>query len=532
MDKMKNVVKDIKSGWEKIDKQKRIRLVVLVVLITIILFLVLFFTQRTEYKVLFSELEDADAGAIVEDLEAQNMEYQLEDGGSTILVDENEVDNYRIELAVNGLMPSTSTGFEIFDSGSMMATDEDRAIMYQRAVSGELERAITSIDNVEAGKVLLNIPESSVFQNPEYQKEATASVVLEMNNNQTPDPATTQGIAALVSGAVENLPEKNVEILDTNGRLLSSNAGQGSNLSSDVVSEHQRIKNSVEADLEEQVLTLLSPLYGVENVQISVNTDLNFDAIEREEVIYGDESVRSQTESVTGSEALADQVQGSLLEEDVVNEFEQGEGDENSTYDHSTNYELDTTTSHIVEAPGAIERMTASVIIMNHPTATNDEDALYALVENALGIDYERGTEDEPVSSDTVQIEFFGTGDEGDEPSVIGDPAFVEALMNWLRDNWWVLAAGFVLLLLIIMLLRTLKRRSEEEFEDEMELEFSDINEPEVELESEEVFDAKTEEKMHENQIANEKEDLIREQTKENPELAAELIKIWLKESE
>src|SRR5699024_10265938 len=140
--------------------------------ISLVLFLLVFITQRTEYKVLFSELEEADSGAIVEDLESKGMSYKLEDNGTTILIDKRMVDNYRIELAVNGPMPSTSTGFEIFDSSSMMATDEDRAIMYQRAISGELERSISSLDSVESGKVLLNIPESSVFQNPDYQKEA------------------------------------------------------------------------------------------------------------------------------------------------------------------------------------------------------------------------------------------------------------------------------------------------------------------------------------------------------------------------
>lgn len=531
MDRFKQIVNDIKSGWENIDKQKRVRLIVLVSMIAIILFLVVFFTQRTEYKVLFSELEESDAGAIVEDLESQNMEYKLEDNGTTILIDEKEVDNYRIELAVNGPMPSTSTGFEIFDTGSMMATDEDRSIMYQRAITGELERAIASIENVEAGKVLLNIPENSVFQNPDYQKEATASVVLEMTNGQMPSAATTQGIAGLIAGAVENLPQENVEILDTSGRLLSSSFGEGNHLSGDVVSEHQRIKQSIETDLEQQVLTLLSPIYGLENVQISVNTDLNFDAIEREEITYGEESVRSQTESVTGSEALANQVQGSLLEEDFVTEFEEGEGNENSTYDHSTNYELDTTTSRIIEAPGAIERMTASIIILNHPTAANDEDELTLLVENALGINYERETEENPMSADAVQLEFFSTTDE-DEPVAIGDAVFFQDFINWLSDNWWLLVAGIGLLILIALLIRVLKRRAEVEAYEDMEMEFSEIDEPEVQIEPEEIFDEETEAKMRKNQIANEKEDLIREETKENPELAAELIKIWLKEDE
>ena len=65
--------------------------------------------------------------------------------------------------------------------------------------------------------------------------------------------------------------------------------------------------------------------------------------------------------------------------------------------------------------------------------------------------------------------------------------------------------------------------------EDELETEFPEIVVPEVKRE-ELIIDKQIEEKMRKNQIANEKEDMIREQTKGNPELAAELIKIWLKE--
>lgn len=525
MDKLKSIASDIKAGWENMDKKKRVRLVSIVVTISVVLFLLVYATQRTEYKVLFSELEEADSGAIVEDLESKGMDYKLEDNGTTILIDKDLVDNYRIELAVNGPMPSTSTGFEIFDSSSMMATDEDRAIMYQRAISGELERAISSLANVESGKVLLNIPESSVFQNPDYQKEATASVVLQMNNNQMPDQATVQGIAALVSGAVENLPQANVEILDTSGRLLSASISDGYNLSSDVVTEHQRIKNMVENDLEQNVRTLLSPVYGLENVQISVNTDLNFDAIEREQVEYGEQSIRSQTESVTGNAALAQEVQSGNLEDGTVNVIDENADEDNSSYEHATNFELDTTTSRIVEAPGAIERITASVIILDNPT---DRAAIQGLVENALGINNFK-PEGEPI--DSVQIEYVTPPTEDEAPTLIGNPEFFETIITWITENWLLLVISIVVLTVILILFRVLRNRFADDEEDELEMEFSEILPPAPEPE-ETLFDKETEEKMRRNQVANEKEDMIREQTKENPELAAELIKIWLKEED
>ena len=45
-----------------------------------------------------------------------------------------------------------------------MTTDEDRKIMYQRAVTGELQRAIETLDSVKTAKVLLVMPEDSVFR--------------------------------------------------------------------------------------------------------------------------------------------------------------------------------------------------------------------------------------------------------------------------------------------------------------------------------------------------------------------------------
>lgn len=48
----------------------------------------------------------------------------------------------------------------------MMTTDEDRKIMYQRALTGELENSIAALDDVDKAKVNLTIPKSdNVFDN-------------------------------------------------------------------------------------------------------------------------------------------------------------------------------------------------------------------------------------------------------------------------------------------------------------------------------------------------------------------------------
>lgn len=534
MDKVKNVIKDIKAGWEKMDQSKRVRLVSIVSAIFVLILTLAYFTQRTDYQVLFNDLDDADAGAIVEDIEAKGMKYKLDKNGTTILIPKEEVDNYRIELAVDGLLPSGSTGFEIFDGANMMATDEDRSIMYQRAISGELERAVSSLESIQSAKILLNIPEDSVFQNPEYTKDASASVVLEMRGSGSPDSQTIQGIASLVSGAVDNLPQENVKIVDTKGNLLSAGLGGGAGDAS-IVTEHQRIKKSIETDLENKVINLLGPIYGYEKIHVSINTDLNFDAIEQEDISYRipEDSetdkglIRSQTEQVSGSKGLSTIVQGSVLDENNVTEFLE-DGDEedgdNSSYDHTTNYELDSSTAHIIKAPGSIEGISASVVINAPQGGVNPT----LLVRNALGIDADLGNEN-------IEIEYVDSITEED-PELLPEFGLAGGLLAWAGTNWWILLIGFILLVLFIVTIRIiLGRRREVSVEEPIEYEplVPERVEEETKEQKEEIsLSEEMQAKVKERELSNEKEDQVRNHAKENPELVAELIKIWLNEEE
>lgn len=132
MERFAAVLDGAKSGWNKIDKKKKVLMITFLVGILAFVSIYTYFTQRTEYVTLFNDLELSDAGNITSDLETKKMKYKLENGGSDILIDKKQVDEYRLELAMNGMMPEKSTGFEIFDDTGLMATEEDREIMYQK----------------------------------------------------------------------------------------------------------------------------------------------------------------------------------------------------------------------------------------------------------------------------------------------------------------------------------------------------------------------------------------------------------------
>src|SRR3954451_11016076 len=56
-------------------------------------------SQKTEYKVLFSNFTDKDGGAIVASLQQLNVPYKYADGGVAILVPAEQVHDVRLKLA-------------------------------------------------------------------------------------------------------------------------------------------------------------------------------------------------------------------------------------------------------------------------------------------------------------------------------------------------------------------------------------------------------------------------------------------------
>ncbi|WP_423189141.1 flagellar basal-body MS-ring/collar protein FliF [Alkalibacterium sp. f15] len=532
MNKVKEVGLSMQNGWLQLDKTKRKQLVIFVSIALISTLIIGFFMQRTTYTVLFSNLAEADAGAIVEDMEAQSLDYRLEDNGTTILIDEQEVDNYRIDLAVNGLMPEKSTGFEIFDETSMMTTDEDRQIMYQRALSGELERSISSLQQVEAAKVMLSLPEDSIFQNPEYRTEASASIVIETRGALSQQ--NIQGIASLVTGAVERLPIGNVQIVDTGGNLLSGflQSGGDSLSAADFSSNHQSMKQAYEKDLEQRILSLLSPVYGYNNLRVVINAAMNFDVIEGETIEYtapmtevGDDNrkglIRSQTESFDGARAM---VQG-LIEEGAMPVAEDDEQENNASLDRTINYELNQETKRYVQAPGVVEGINASVVVNSKAGVVPAEADISEIVSRALGLDNDAEV---PLAGDvTVGILPFDDGEE----LIIGDgEGILASIIQFLKASWIYMSLGLLLLVVSIFVLSLVNRGKSEDDYFEKEIVKDTPVKMKENTNSTDIMQKENEVIQQKNKVMSDKEDLVRKEAKENPELVADLMRIWLKD--
>ena len=130
--------------WEKSTLAQRVLYIGMIASVVIVFLILLFLVNKTEYKVLYSNLYSEDAAQVVEILKKQKIDYKLVDGGRTILVPAEQVYNLRLSVAAEGVLHGQGIGFEIFDQNKIGQTDFVQRINYQRALQGELQERLWS----------------------------------------------------------------------------------------------------------------------------------------------------------------------------------------------------------------------------------------------------------------------------------------------------------------------------------------------------------------------------------------------------
>src|SRR3954463_5486477 len=105
------------------------------------------------YALLFADMDQETAGQMVAKLKTLKVGYQLEDGGRSIRVASDRVDELRLELTSQGMPASGRIGFEIFDRTTFGTTEFVEQINFRRALEGEIARTISTIASVSSARV-------------------------------------------------------------------------------------------------------------------------------------------------------------------------------------------------------------------------------------------------------------------------------------------------------------------------------------------------------------------------------------------
>ncbi|MFT5871363.1 MAG: flagellar M-ring protein FliF [Clostridium sp.] len=394
MNKLLQMRNKLSQGFGKLSRNKKIAYSILAGVIIIALSSFLVAASKTKYDVLFSSMTPADSGAILAKLDEKKVVYKVE--GNSILVPKADIDSLRMQLMSEVTITNGSQGFELFDTGKMAPTDTETKIMYQRALSGEIERAIKSFSEIEGAKVNLVLPENTAFVRE--TEPASASVVLKLKTGTKLNNAQVKAIVSLLTGAVGNLPKENVSIVSDKFLLLTEGLyDEEKDTLTGSTDKQQELKAQIEKTLEAKIMKVLEPVYK-DGVRISVNSELDFDAIERNSVTYEPEgTIVSAHDTETWNGGTSTGLSTSPVDNAMQNTSPTTTKDGNIvSKDGTKNYEISKIEENIVKAPGAIKKLTTSVVLdgnLDQATKTSVNN----LVAEAIGFSGARG--------DTISIE-------------------------------------------------------------------------------------------------------------------------------
>ncbi|QFT86632.1 Flagellar M-ring protein [Halomonas sp. THAF12] len=450
----------------------------------------LLWARSPDYRVLFSNLSEADGGSIIGELDSRGIPYEFSAGGQALMVPGDQVHSLRLQLAEQGLPRGGNVGLELMENQAFGISQFAEQVNYQRGLEGELARSMESLGPVAGARVHLALAKDSVFVR--QREPAKASVVLTLQPGRTLGEGQVASIVHLVSSSVPELAADAVTVVDQSGRLLSTPDGGGSGLDGtqlDYVAE-------VERAYRRRIETILAPILGRANVKAQVTAQVDFSRREETSERYGpnqppnEAAVRSRQTSlnVNGDGALAQGIPGALSntppgaapspidtqgEDDGGDQAQANEEEDGTTSeqrlsrDDVVNYEVDRQVSHVQHRRGQVERLSAAVVV-NYRERLDEETGELApapldeqemaqierLVRQAMGYSDARGDQIAVVNSAFAA-----------EDSAAGEPAW------WQRSDVQQLAfalgryllVGIALLLLYLLILRPFIRRYTEQ---------------------------------------------------------------------
>ena len=456
--------KNLLGGIGQWSRSRKISLFV-VAAASIFAFALIIMQYRTaDYRVLYSNLSNNDASAVVEWLKDRKIPYQLEDSGRSVLIPDEQVYEVRLELAGAGLPRGGGVGFEIFDKQSFGMTDFAQKVNYLRALQGELARTISTLAPVEATRIHIALPEKRLFKN--QQKETTASISLKLVPGEKLTDIQIRGIVNLIAGSVEGLEGKNVTLVDEQGRILTKDPGKTAE--NDLSPEMLGYQQAVEKRLEERAQSMLDLALGRDFSLVKVTAELDFSRIEKTEEIYDPAGAVPRSEQTVEEKSGVENAGGVPgVDSNMKGSGRMSGSSPASKSSEIINYEVSRTINHVRAPVGEVKKLSVSVLVADMmvegaegeeakvvPRAEKELKNIEEMVKTAVGFDVARGDQvrvvSMPLPSDFSQGAW-------PEPSFLDK---VYPLMPMVKYLFIAVLSLLLYFLLLRPLIRTLKTES------------------------------------------------------------------------
>jgi flagellar M-ring protein FliF len=399
VDFFQNLTTQIAGLWARWSRAQQAAMVGGVVLCVAIVAGVGYWSLQPDYVPLASGLSPADAAEIVSTLEAERISYKLNFSGSAISVAKSDLNRARL-ASKEQLGVSSGKG----ESDATMDIWADPALTHVRLLRQQetrLARSIGQLKTIKSATVHISKPETSPFVRD--QGKTTASVVVELRPGAIFTGRDAAAVVSLLSHGIEGLEPSAVSVMDTEGRLLTSEGGMEGDVAGQL--EYRR---RLETGLAAKAETMLAEVLGPGRAVVRVTADVDFTQTTSTQKTYDPDGKVKSNEKIVSEQNSSSRNGASGVAGTGSNIGGAAGGGQNSPFgnkreESETTYLNAETTNTVAEAPGKIRRITVAAVVEIPPpappaagstalatTPTLDKASIEALIKSAVGFDTER----------------------------------------------------------------------------------------------------------------------------------------------
>jgi len=338
-------------------------------------------------------IDKAQSKEVIKELEKNNIPFEIEEkDGKYIIITKPEYSNKaRLKLASIQVNTSIKKGWNVFDKNSLGKSSFENRINLIRAMEGEMENALESIDKIRKSKVTIAIPKKSLFI--DKIEEPKVSVVLTVADDGKLNAKQILGIKKFISNSVPNLNINNISIIDQTGFSLEEENENDISLSKG--NEQFKYKKKIEIDLQKKLIDVISPVVGgSSNISAKVSIDMEFKRENQTSEVFDPNSVvRSEKnmeliENTVSNDKDIKGVPGAISniqkKPNIPSKIKNDVKNREKT-DAIINYEISKTTKESSnKSYGQVIKIGASVSFNTRPFKGKQIDKIKAKIENLV----------------------------------------------------------------------------------------------------------------------------------------------------
>ena len=541
--------KKTKEGTRKVSiKVYIIAAVVLVVTAAAIAY----FLNSRPYATLVTDISPTEASTVLNLLGEWGMtDYKVENN-DTILVPESQVEALKVRLLMENVSMTGHYYSTYFDNISSISTEAERNNAMLIDTAEHLRATIRNMENVREAEVIINPGEDQSYILAQNRKiNASASVQVTMKPGTKLTTTQASAIQNLVKNAIAGLEIDNISLMDTIGNSYS---GGELGADTDATALKLQLEEETSNRIRTQVVNSLKDMYGEDNFSVAVNCVVEVGNVTEDQTLYwlpeyaenGETGgrgiigsrlwqwsyVRNGEETVGGP--VGTQTNSVLPDTDFPEYVENippldGTEDEASA-SGQTDYQTNTSQKHIIRTAGYLTDRSIAVTINSDVAGDVDVETIRQHTARAAGIvgpiDEETGQEYLADKISVLAQPFYRA------PIVPPEPVLIFGFL----EPWILVAAGAGLLLFIIILttiiLLVRRRRKRKLAEEEAENEGSDIDALLAAAGLNQAAPAGADVMTMQSERSMELRKDIRQFASDNPEIAAQMIRSWLRGGE